>query len=1198
MYLKQIELENFKSFGGKMTIPLKEGYLAVTGPNGSGKSNIADAILFVLGPKSSKAIRAGKLTDLIFDGGKSKARADFTKVSLVFDNSDGILPWNDATVRLTRLVKLAANREDYSSHFFINDQKSSMTEFDNLLSRARISADGYNLVQQGDVTRIVQMSTVERRRILDGISGISSYDADISRSASERSEIEGDLERINILRGELERQLDELSKAMEDARRYLDIQKRRDMAKAQLVFRGIEDEEAGIAAHEQNIVDIRAEIGAMEERASGLREEMRLCDERIAKLERDIEAKAGPDYARMREEHTSKRVDLAALEDKQEKLADDNEEMSGKVEEDREVLAEYEKDIGTLNESIREAAIARDAKTEAKRKADDEVRRINGELASKGGEHGRLQARLNGLEPMIDSESARNAECAARIAGLDARKSELSRLLAQAEQDVDETVFEIKDYEWQLSEIEKQGRENGSDAILEKIEAKTAEIRQLEKQESDLMDAATRLGHEYNRLNAEKKAEDRVRGSEAVRFVLDLRDMRKINGIHGTIAELASVDKKYETALAVAAGGKMQAIVVDDDQVGEAVLTAVKKADAGRVTVLPLNKMIAGKPRGPAILASKNTEGFAIDFLEFDEMFRPAFWYVLGDTVVAEDLRTARANMGGVRIVTMSGELIEMSGAMTGGSTRQFNMKFGGASSGKLEEAAARYHRANDSLAELRTQLSAKRAEMRSLDDQLREARGRSADTKAEIGRLESQLGVARKTKADREATQAERRRSYDGAVAEYAEAVAEKEECDAALKRLREDRADIRARIEEIAPAETQAALQKATGESFELLNEISALTDSISTLNSELSGKVFGRDQTSAEIAELSGKIERNRAAIEQKQKAIDALGIEIDAIARIIGEMESGIRDLRIEKDAEVNARHGFDKELQSATSGIQAKAGLIGTIEAEIGIAKERKASYEEEAGEIDFEVERPLPTMDVLNRTIKGCEQQLARIGNVNLNAINEYEAKKIRYDSYRADSEKIESRIKELDSLMDDLNSKKKGLFMKTYDGIDVNFREIYSELSGGGEAYMKLENEMDPFSGGLSINAKPKNGKLLRLEALSGGEKSLTALAFIFAIQEYQPSPFYVLDEVDMFLDAVNAEMVAKRVRKSSAKVQFIQVSLRKVTLAQAEHLLGVARQPSGVSKVIIQPDFAEVSQYENSARQATEADGTDGPQ
>ena len=234
MYLKQIELENFKSFGGKVTVPLMEGYMAVTGPNGSGKSNIADAILFVLGPRSSKAVRASRITDLIFDGGAAKSKAKFMKVSLVFDNSDRIMPWDDDTVILTRYVKLSENGTDYTSYFFINDQKSSLSEFDTLLTKARISADGYNIVQQGDVTHIVQMGNIERRRILDGISGIASFDADIDKAKGERAEASSNLERIDIIRAEKERQISALEKDREQAKVYLEAKKDLDIANAQI----------------------------------------------------------------------------------------------------------------------------------------------------------------------------------------------------------------------------------------------------------------------------------------------------------------------------------------------------------------------------------------------------------------------------------------------------------------------------------------------------------------------------------------------------------------------------------------------------------------------------------------------------------------------------------------------------------------------------------------------------------------------------------------------------------------------------------------------------------------------------------------------------------------------------------------------------------------------------------------------------
>ncbi len=1192
MYLKQIEMENFKSFGGKMTIPLMEGYLAVTGPNGSGKSNITDAILFVLGPKSSKAMRAGKLTDLIFDGGKTKNRADYTKVSLVFDNSDHILPWNDDTVRLTRLVKLASNGADYSSYFYINDQKSSMTEFDSLLSRARISADGYNLVQQGDVTRIVQMSSMDRRRILDGISGIASYDTDISKSEQERASAQTDLDRIAIIKTELERQLAELEKAMEDARKYLQIQERQKMAKAQMVYRGIDDENAKISAYETNINETTAEIEKMNAEKEQLIERIAECQRKIEELDRQIEATAGPEYKRYKNDLVDKRVAKAGVEDKQEQLADENTELADEIELLKEELADVDKEISTLNTTISDNKITLDGHKAEKAEVDAEIKRISDELSSKGGEHQQLQEKLNALEPRIDEEDENHSKIMTEIASLDAKRAEVSRALAEAEEDVNNAKFEIKDLEWQINEIKKNQKENGSDAITQKLVAKQKELQEKERQENDLMDAAQRLGNEYNRLSAEKKAEDRVRGNEAVRFVLGLRDMRKIAGIHGTIAELGSVSKEYELAMSVAAGGKMQAIVVDDDEVGAEVLQAVKKADVGRVTVLPLTRMMIGKPRGAAVLAAKNLEGFAIDLLEFDEKYRNAFWYVMGDTVIARTMDQARANIGGVRMATMTGELIEASGAMTGGSTKQFQFKFGAASSGKLEEAAAKYHQANDALDALRAEMKEIRAQIRDLDNELRAAQGANADVQADLGRLESQLKVARDTKARREQVQADSTADYNAIVADYKDRTEKQAASEERLKKMREDRTRIRDRISQIAPVELQNAIQAARAKAYDLQGKISELIDANSSLNSELSGKQYRKGQLEDQIEADGSRIEENTKKIESSQDQIVKLEVEIGAIQKIIDEMESGMKDLQKAREDEVDRKHDIDLERSECANRIDAKNGLIDSIRTQIDIAKGRREEYEEELKTVDIEVERPLPTMEELSRTLRSCETQLAKLGNVNLNAIDDYNAKKIRYDDINIKVETLETRIRELNKLMDKLNAEKKGLFMKTYEGIDVNFRAIYSQLSGGGEAFMNLENEEDPFAGGLLINAKPKNGKLLRLEALSGGEKSLTALAFIFAIQESQPSPFYVLDEVDMFLDAVNAEMVAKRIKESAARTQFIQVSLRKVTLAQAEHLIGVSRQPNGTSKVIIQPDFAEVSQYENQAK-AAEADG-----
>ena len=298
-----------------------------------------------------------------------------------------------------------------------------------------------------------------------------------------------------------------------------------------------------------------------------------------------------------------------------------------------------------------------------------------------------------------------------------------------------------------------------------------------------------------------------------------------------------------------------------------------------------------------------------------------------------------------------------------------------------------------------------------------------------------------------------------------------------------------------------------------------------------------------------------------------------------------MEGGIEDLRNQKDALLERKYKLDSDIREVSKEIENAVAAKLSFEAQITIIQQSIDMYRAEVDAITIEVPEPIPSEEEIRRKIRKLENTLSEIGNVNLRAIEDYDEKKRRYDTLMAEVASLNKTIAELTELMDSLGSKKKGLFMQSYDAVNENFKAIYAQLSGGGEAFMGLEDEDDPFSGGLMINAKPKNGKLLRLEALSGGEKSLTALSFIFAIQEYQPSPFYVLDEVDMFLDSVNAEMVAKRVRESSAKAQFIQVSLRKVTLALADHLIGVTRPPTGISKVIMQPDLAEVSKYEEEA-------------
>ncbi len=1186
MHLKMVEMENFKSFGGKLSVPLMEGYTAVTGPNGSGKSNITDAILFVLGPKSSKAVRAGKLSDLIFDGGKSKSKARYTKVSLVFDNTDRLMPWDNNTVRLTRYVKMSNNETDYSSYFYINDRKSTMTEFDSLLTKARISADGYNMVQQGDVTRIVQMGAIERRRIIDAISGIASFDEDIEKARTEKSEAENNLDRIRIVVEELNHQVDCLAKDKEDARAYLDAQAALEMARAQYSYRKIQIEQAKRDSMADQISRLERTID-FDRATKAEREHLRTQKEaEISAKEDEIASKIGPEYKELKARIEQTKIDLVTKRDRCEVAKVDMREQQGFKSSFEESIARNSGEVQNLRQSRKDLLQRMEDAEFRMESARAEEAEISSAIMDTGGEQGELQRDLEHIDMDFEVCSAEFRSSQARLAKAEAVSEEAHMAFANLDERTQNIEFEIKDAKWSLNQLKTEVGPSIEDFWNRISEAKRR-VSELEKQESELDATYRRIDAEYNSLQAEKKVSERMnRGSTAVDAILSLRNRGKMRGIHGTIQELATVDKSFETALSVAAGGKMQAVVVNDDQVAADAISYLKREKLGRVTFLPLAKMMGGKPRAKAIMSVKESEGYAIDLIDFDQKYYNAFWYVFGDTLVVRDMDTARRIMGGIRIVTIGGELIEASGAMLGGNLSQQNMmKFGAISEDKLVETGKRLRKAGEALDTVRQKLRQVHDEIRIIDDEMRKASSASLEQREQIAQLKGRVSELEKThsKVSGELNIA-RQRIFD-ADDELESARSALENVSSRLSALTDDRNRIKARMAEIAPTDLQNRIQAVRDRIYKLRESISDYKLQIGGIDTEIAGYGKQNESLQMQLDSVNHAIAEDAHVIEENAALMERARLDLDALRSIEAEMEGSIENLRNQKDALVAEKYRLDLEIREKLKDIENATATLESFRAQEIQLNRSVAELRAEVEAIDFEVEQPIPSEEEIRRTIRAKETLMAKLGNVNLRAIEEYDERKTRLDGLNAEVESLNCHIRELTNLMASLTSKKKGLFMQSYNAVNENFRAIYAQLSGGGEAFMGLENENDLFSGGLLINAKPRNGKLLRLEALSGGEKSLTALSFIFAIQEHQPSPFYVLDEVDMFLDSINAEMVAKRVKESSVKAQFIQVSLRKVTLALADHLIGVTRPPSGISRVIMQPDLDEVSHYEEEA-------------
>ncbi|NLI74015.1 MAG: chromosome segregation protein SMC [Euryarchaeota archaeon] len=1182
MYLRQIELENFKSFGRKLTIPLLEGYTAVTGPNGSGKSNISDAILFVLGPRSSRAIRAGRLSDLIFNGGKDRSPANYCKVSLVFDNKNRLMPIDEDLVRLTRLIRMSQDRESYTSTFYVNDKRSTLGEFDILLSSARISADGYNFVQQGDITRITTMSNLERRRIFDDISGISRFDEEISKARIERDETDSNIERISIILAELERQISQLEKEKEAALTYLQMKDKLTLSKAQMAYRRKESSEAEAIALQSQIENYEQNIQKMKERRLEIAEHIRGLDARMMETEKELREKGGREFQELRDKIDELRIRVAKSEDRSAQalqLAEEADVERAIKKDERSTLFQSTESI--YDENKKSSSLLENAENQLNA-AKEELAAIQFELSNCSDELASLEKELISQDQHIRHKDIELNQLCMELERLENRRDRISTELLEIDENIERLDVEILDTDIQIKELSTSDRDSAKELrrLQESyLEKKNIEAR-LSKEAKELEQAIRSLGREQSRLKAEEEAAgDIARGyNRAVRGILEARDSMTLRGVHGTIAELAQVDEKYTTAMNIAAGGRMQSIVVDNDGVAAECIRYLKRNSLGRATFLPLNKMLDGRPRGKAILASKEAIGFAIDLVTFDEQYRAAFWYVFGDTVVVDTLDQARRLMGGIRLVTMDGELLEASGAMVGGKFDFKGPSFGAASKGKLEEIAAKLNQAILAAETLDTQLGEIRDEMNSIHECIRELSSTDGASEVTLKALESrrlelqdkhtrivderaakveEMQVVAKTIVDTESTLINGRKELDD---------------------LTSNRNTCQRRIEELAPAELSIRMKQLQSDIIKLTETVADLRTSVQTLDARAQFNEERITSLESEELQLEDRINKLREEARKLSEEGDAAKTELAALRRIEGSMDSEVNKLRERKELLFREKTELEGERDRLQNKVETTTDIIVGLRTRIGQCFDKIREFSDELDQYGIEISGQVPSYDTLRDNIRQLEGAIDSMGAINLRAVENYDEKSKRHADLLAETERLDKQRNDLINLESDLNAKKKIALFQVYEAVNENFRRCYAELSQGGEAELVLENPEQPFEGGLIMRARPRQGKALRLEALSGGEKSLAALAFIFALQEHQPSPFYLLDEVDMFLDGINADMVARRVQKSSKTAQFLQISLRKITLTKADHIIGVTKQDGGISHVLIRPNISGI--------------------
>ncbi|HUR62610.1 MAG TPA: chromosome segregation protein SMC [Candidatus Thermoplasmatota archaeon] len=1189
MHLREVHMENFKTFKGKYAVPFEPGFTGITGPNGSGKSNIGDAIMFVLGPNSPRAMRAKNLTDLIYNGGQGGKPSDHCVVSLVFDNADRTMPVDADTVTLTRRVRRDPSKESPEgsvSYFYVNGRASQKKEFIDLLDHARISADGYNITLQGDVQHICNMTAVDRRRILDDIAGVTTFDRDIAVADARKGDVAANLERIGVVLAEIDARLQQLDKDRSGAQRHRELQEAIKALKGMAAWRKREDLQAQVARVRQEAERFTAQRAKEQEALQALKGRQAEATARLAEAEKRIREEGGEEAQKLQEKVTLAHGEMTRLEEKinfaKAELATAREALAPLTEE----LRRIEKALAS-EAKMRDACAAEHAKAtadlDARRKelealrtaissSDKGAMRINQEMSALKQEHEAKQLELH--EAKLEAD--RTAE----------KLKAAEKALADTTLQADALAKDLEETTWQLKEL--RANAGGAGKKTKEQEKRLFELRKshgdLMKQAEDLEQRIRRLDRERIDLQANEDAAARAQGGygRAVQDVLQARDKREIKGIIGTVAELAKVDKKYTEAMQIAASGRLTAIVVEDDAVAAQCIDLVKRRQSGRATFLPLNKMVPGRPSGQALMKVKEqgSLGFAIDLIEFNQRYQNAFWHVFQDTLVADTMVNGRRMMGGVRIVTLDGELFEKSGAMTGGKQAKGKgdeVAFTNSDRGRLDDIAgeiakaeaaqadaiARATKAREEADALQAELAAKGAEGASQEDRLKELERKEVVLSGRSHALASDLkGFTKETK-ELEAAATRLAGTIDALTTRLAE-----------METLRVEKGKLLLKGTGKEQRERVEALERAV----QGLAEAVLKADNRRALaTSQLALVETQKAKVGAELSEKEAAVERFAADAKKHTEAYAKAKAEVEALARMQRKATGAVKGLQEARDKAYNELVDLKGKIDKVADRAETLFGMASNATSKLPALEEalgdalvdlKESPYEPKAGE-------EVPPMEDLKRDLRSRESSLANLGPVNMRALEDYDAEAARAKELRDEVRRLESQREELVAVVAEITKKKTAAITEVFTAINENFAAVYGLLSAGGQAYMEFEDDADPFQGGLILKAQPMGKKVTRLDALSGGEKSLTSMAFIFALQRYDPSPFYYFDEVDQNLDAVNSELLAKMIKDNARFAQFIVVSLRKITLKEASHIYGVTQQTAGQSEIIAHFDI-----------------------
>jgi chromosome segregation protein len=1204
VHINQVELTHFKSFGGSMTIPLEQGFTVVTGPNGSGKSNILDGVLFCLGLASSRGMRAERLPDLVNSSMLKQGKAAETVVTVRFDLRDwqpddaeaGLEPpeegpWikpGQQEWSVTRRLRIAPGGT-YASSYSADGVACNLQQLQTQLRRLRVDPEGSNVVMQGDVTRIVSMSAKERRGIIDELAGVALFDSRIEQTRSKLTEVQEREERCAIVQQELLVSRQKLERDCAKARTYQDLRERFQRGRLQEQVLGFEQ-----AQQEQRQLQSRqAALGQQQQRDRQAIAEAKTSLEQSAKA---LEALQAEVKALGEDSLLAVQSELAGLEASGRELARQAEKHQHSAEELQRQRQELARQQGELRQQQSQLAAPDDdaaleqAETNC-RSAEAAVelsRRRLGEVAGRSGswmeEQKQRSQRRQELQARLSPLQAEQQQLAARLQQEQERLTELKQQQADdaASSDGVASTLDLLEAEWQQLLNDLQSQQTQAQELAEALALQQRTRQRLEQEQVS-------LEREIARLESRRETLQESRGTGALRLLLEAG----LDGIHGPVAQLGEVEERHRLALEVAAGARLGQVVVDDDRIAARAIDLLKSRRAGRLTFLPLNKIRGGggssgnsaafqrgSGPGPGTSGGGGLVGRAVELVRFEPVYSEVFRYVFGDTLVFHDLASARRELGRCRAVTLDGELLEKSGAMTGGSFQQRGnqLSFGAASDADEAEPLRRR------LLELGETLAASRRKESELGRQLEELRPRLSRLEQRRAALEAERGAAQRAHGPLQ----QRREQLLQRISQIEVDLSSGQ---LRLQTLAAELAPLQQSLQEL---EAQEASAQASGDSERwqgLQQDLEAADAALTAARAQRDGLLAARrerglaaERVASQLQALGGEEQRlvqavnalvtERAAWKEQQQADQAKRSELEARQHELQERFGERRRARDEAEA----------LLSRQRQTLQQKEWELQRLAEELTALAEQERSGALRLEQLQGDLPDPLPEipdevrelgLEALQAELKSLQARMEALEPVNMLALQELEELETRLADLQ---ERLDVLCKEREELLlriETVATLRQEAFMEAFKAVDSHFRDIFAGLSDG-EGHLQLENPESPLDGGLSLVAHPKGKAVRRLASMSGGEKSLTALSFLFALQRFRPSPFYALDEVDSFLDGVNVERLAALIAQQAEAAQFLVVSHRRPMIGAATRTIGVTQARGAHTQVVGLPPAA----------------------